>query len=69
MGGSKSRNIRLIQLGSNGIGDDGAAALRDALQLGALVSLQEINLTDNPINVTLTQQIADSRPGLVVRYD
>ena len=67
--GAISRNLRVLNLHSNEIGNEGAAALHDALQqdLGTLAALQEVNLANNPINASVRQQLAATRPGLVVR--
>lgn len=61
------RNLKVLSLRSNEIGDDAVIEITNALREGALQSLQYVDLTDNPLNSTLKTRMGLVRSGLVVR--
>ena len=61
------RNLRNLNLQTNQIDDETVSDLAGALQVGALASLQFVDLANNPVNVTAKTQLAAARSGLIVR--
>ena len=61
------RNLKVLNLHTNGIGNDAVTELTDALSQGKLPSLQYVDLANNPVDVTVKSALAAARSGLVVR--
>lgn len=65
--GAILRNLKILNLHTNVIDAYGVIELASALESGALGSLQYVDLASNPVSDIVKQQLANARPGLVVR--